>query len=605
MCTSESGAEGTFCLGQQATILARSNQGNIKGTSAPDVIVAWDGDQVINGRGGNDRICSGAGDDRVMGGSGSDRIEAGAGADHLEGGNGSDVLFTGAGIDLVRGNRGNDRIVAGDGKRDFADGGLGDDFVSGGPGSEDRVIGGVGNDRLFGGQGSGDVLRGDHGKDLFDGGAGEHDVASFAVSGFEGPIVGGQGVIVNLDGGFATQDGMDRLVGIEDVIGTAFSDDLRGSGAENVLYGGGGDDRLSGVGSRDRAVGGVGSDTCVGVEQAESCGPEARPDRFAVEVSVAGGSSGGSLTIVPRQPESFPGSPTVIFPRDISIEVGFGASGWSVAGGPELFPGEGCVAVRPVISCPVLGEPDAVLVSGSSGNDTLVLNDSLPRTVTGLLNGSTGSDHLRGGPGDDSLNGGGKVSPSRDDVLNGGGGEDALANGAVLVRERGSDLVIASLCGGQQIEGGPGVDSASFARSYLGVGVQVRLGGEAVFPRHKLGPRRIPAGCSLIDTQPTVVGRSIENVEGSPEDDVLAGSQAANMLLGRGGDDRIFGDSGGDFLVGGTGRDIIAGGRGNDRIYAHDGQRDQRLNCGRRPARQDVAKVDPADPLAAGCRILP
>jgi Ca2+-binding RTX toxin-like protein len=570
-----------------------------------DVIVARSGrSHTINGRGGNDRICTGSGDDWILGGSGSDRIDAGGGTDRLEGGNGSDLLLAGGGADLVLGNRGNDRIGAGGGNGDFADAGLGDDLVSGGTGSEDRVIGGVGNDRLSGGAGSGDILRGDHGKDLFDGGAGEHDVASFAVSGFDGPIVGGQGVIVDLNAGSATQDGMDRLVGIEDIIGTAFSDELRGNGAENVLYGGGGNDHLNGVGPRDRAVGAAGSDTCVGAEFTESCGPETRRDRLAVEVAVAGGSSGGSLAIVPRQPEPIPGTPIGTFPRDMSIEVGFAGNGWSVIGGPELFAGEGCAA-GPVISCPISGEPDAVLVSGSSGNDMLVLNDSLPGTVTGILYGGAGSDHLRGGPGDDSLNGGGRDSSSKDDVLDGSGGDDALANGAVLLGGNGSDLLIGSPCSDQHLEGGPGSDSASFARSSPRLGVQVRVGGIAVSPRHKFGSRLIPAGCSLAGAQPTLIGRSIENIEGSPEDDVLMGNGAANILLGRGGDDRILGDGGGDFLVGGTGRDIIAGGQGNDRIYAHDGRRDQRLTCGLKGVRQDVARVDPTDPVAVGCRTLP
>lgn len=558
---------------------------------------------MIDGRGGNDRICTGGGDDRIFGGEGSDQVDAGAGDDILEGENGSDRLSGGRGIDTIFGNRGNDRINAGAGS-DLAEAGLGDDSVEGGPGSRDRVIGGVGNDRLRGGAGDEDVLRGDHGADLFDGGAGVHDVASFAVSGFGGPIQGGQGVIVDLEAGRAAQDGVDRLTGIEDVIGTAFNDFLRGNTADNVLYGAGGDDRLQGVGSQDRAVGGTGSDVCEEFEQPESCGLEAPPVGLIVEVAVAGGGARGSLTVVSRAPPFLPGAPTLP-QRDMSVEVGFEAGEWTIAGGPTLLAGEGCVATSAEVRCPVTGEPDAVLLSGASGNDRLVLNKSVPASVEGILQGDAGSDLLLGGRGDDSLSGDGKFSDSNTDVVSGSEGDDVLANGKELLGGGGSDLLVASPCTGQRVEGGSGVDSVSFARAYLGLGVQVRLGGSAVFPAHKFGRRAIPAGCSLLGSEPTAIGGTVENVEGSPEDDVLIGDAASNILLGRAADDRVLGEGGDDFLVGGTGRDELVGANGKDRLYAHDGRRDRRLDCGPRPLQNDVAKVDPSDPPAAGCKTLP
>ncbi len=592
------------CLGRVPTIVADPSRLQIKGTATADVIVATGGAHKIDGRGGNDRICAGRGDDRIVGGSGNDLIAAGPGDDHLEGGNGSDDLFAGAGADVVLGNRGNDRIDAGDGSGDFADGGLGDDLVSGGPGSHDRVIGGVGNDWLSGGAGAGDVLRGDHGADHFDGGAGNHDVASFVVSGFGGPIQGGQGVVVDLEAGQASQDGADRLTGIEDVIGTAFSDSLRGNAAGNILYGGGGDDRLLGVGAGDRAVGGTGSDVCAGVDQSETCGPEASPATLVLEAAVVGGSTRGSLTVVSRGPPFVPGGP-ILSQRDITVEVGFEDQEWIVVGGPRLIPGEGCTARNADIRCPVAGEPDAVLLSGASGDDRLMVNGSVPPSATAILQGDAGSDFLRGGRGDDSLNGGAKHSGSSTDVLNGGGGDDALANGRVLMGGGGSDLLVASPCTGQRVEGGAGVDSVSFARAYLGLGVQMRLGGSAVFPAHRFGGKPVPAGCSLLESEPTLIGDTTENVEGSPKQDVLIGDRAANILLGRGGHDRILGRRGDDFLVGGTGRDELTGGPGSDRLYARDAERDLRIRCGPTLERRDVAKVDPADPPAAGCRTLP
>jgi Ca2+-binding RTX toxin-like protein len=598
------GSTSLTCLGRHATIIVPAGREQVKGTPTADVIVAK-GTHMISGRSGNDRICAGRGNDRILGGGGSDWIDAGNGDDAIEGENGSDRLFGGSGTDSILGNRGNDRIAAGAGREDFADAGLGDDSVSGGAGSRDRVIGGVGNDRLRGAPGDEDILRGDRGADLFDGGEGEHDVASFAVSGFDGPIQGGRGVIVELEAGQALQDGADRLVGIEDVIGTAFDDLLHGSSSENVLYGGGGDDHLQGSGPGDRALGSTGSDVCEGVEQVESCGDENPPSGPIVEVAVAGGNARGSLTVVGREPRFVPGISTAASPFAISVEVGFDAGAWAVTGGPGLLPGEGCTAVGAGVRCPISGGPDAVLVSGNSGDDKLALSKSVPVSVVGILQGDAGSDFLLGGRGDDSLNGGAKDSNSRTDVLNGGGGDDAVANGKVLLGGGGSDLLIASPCTGQRVEGGPGIDSVSFARSYLGLGVQVGLGGSAVLPAHKFGREFIPAGCSLIESEPSSIGDSIENIEGSPKEDVLIGDEAANILLGRSGDDLVLGEGGDDFLVGGSGHDEMRGGRGNDRLYAQDGKRDRRLHCGPTPTRLDVAKLDPADPLAAGCRVLP
>lgn len=370
------------CLGRDVTIVVGSGRVEARGTSSADVIIARNGNQTIDGGGGNDRICAGGGDDRILGGEGSDRVDAGGGDDTVEGGNGSDRLSGGGGVDTIFGNRGNDRIDAGAGS-DLAEAGLGDDFVSGGAGSHDRVVGGVGNDRLRGGAGDEDVLRGDHGADLFNGGAGAHDTASFAVSGFDGPILGGQGVIVDLTTGQASQDGTDRLTGVEDVIGTSFNDSLRGNSSENSLYGNGGDDHLQGVGPRDRALGGAGSDVCEEVDQTDSCGPEARPSGFSVEVAVGGGGIGGSLTVISRDPPYVPGSTIGSLQSNTSVEVGFEAGEWTVTGGPQLLPSEGCVMLGAEVRCPAAAEPDAVLVTGNAGDDRLALRKSVPPSVEG------------------------------------------------------------------------------------------------------------------------------------------------------------------------------------------------------------------------------
>ena len=242
---------------------------------------------------------------------------------------------------------------------------------------------------------------------------------------------------------------------------------------------------------------------------------------------------------------------------------------------------------------------------GSYGNDEIEIDPSVPATATAILHGDRGTDLLLGGRGDDSLTGAPRDGPYPADILKGRGGDDALAQGALLDGGSGSDLLIAAPCVGQTVRGGPGIDSVSFVRSYLGLGVQATLGGTAILPAHALSGRQVPAGCPIPVSQPTRVRGSIEGIEGSPESDVLIGDNSANRLLGRGGDDLLVGRGGSDFLVGGNGRDSMLGGLGWDRLYAQDDARDRRLSCGPGLARRDVASVDRRDPPARGCRILP
>jgi serralysin len=57
---------------------------------------------------------------------------------------------------------------------------------------------------------------------------------------------------------------------------------------------------------------------------------------------------------------------------------------------------------------------------------------------------------------------------------------------------------------------------------------------------------------------------SIENVEGSEQDDLLVGSATANRLIGLAGADTLNGSGGNDVLIGGGGSDSLVGGNGTD-----------------------------------------
>jgi len=103
---------------------------------------------------------------------------------------------------------------------------------------------------------------GNAGSDTFDGGRGS-DIASFASS--------TTAVYATLAEGTASGQGADILVGVEDLVGSAFADRLTGDDGPNRLFGKDGRDSLDGAGGIDFLDGGGGLDSCVNGETLLSC----------------------------------------------------------------------------------------------------------------------------------------------------------------------------------------------------------------------------------------------------------------------------------------------------------------------------------------------
>lgn len=162
-------------------------------------------------------------------------VQLGAGEDFAEGGANDDILRGGADKDDLRGRAGND-LLDGEGGKDLLRGEAGND----------TLLGGVGDDTLIGGDGA----------DALDGGDGI-DTADYSGS--------ASGVIARLDatstGGTAEGD---TMTGIENLIGSAFADTLKGNDVDNLLESGNGDDLLRGNGGRDIMLGGLGDDILFG-----------------------------------------------------------------------------------------------------------------------------------------------------------------------------------------------------------------------------------------------------------------------------------------------------------------------------------------------------
>ena len=122
---------------------------------------------------------------------------------------------------------------------------------------QDQIKGRAGRDSLYGGPGI-DFLDGGPGADLLDGAAGDHDTAEYDHS--------PEGVHVNLQTGigrFGDAEG-DRLIGIENLIGSDDADILTGNDVNNMISGGRGKDKIDGGGGTDRLRGGDGDDLLVG-----------------------------------------------------------------------------------------------------------------------------------------------------------------------------------------------------------------------------------------------------------------------------------------------------------------------------------------------------
>jgi hypothetical protein len=162
-------------------------------------------------------------------------------------------------------------------------------------------------------------------------------------------------------------------------------------------------------------------------------------------------------------------------------------------------------------------EPTPTPVPGPTSSPALPRSDAQPCTI----GGTEGNDVLVGTPGPDVICGLGG-----DDLLQGLDGDDVL-------------------------EGGDGVDTATWETSPCCIRADLAVGSAT------------GAGTDRL------VG--IENLTGSPGDDVLRGDAGSNALSGLGGTDLLYGGDGDDVVLGGDGDDYLAGEGGAAAIDGGEG----------------------------------
>ncbi|GAB3781636.1 calcium-binding protein [Nocardioides ungokensis] len=300
------------CHGRAATMVYGDGDNQVTGTTGDDVVVLGGGDDTFTDPGGDDVVCGGPGDDYFTDGPGRDWYGGGAGSDslafdgsglHLQVGEGherrndgdaftamegfygtpGDDLFIGTrGDDTFQGDDGTDRIYLGRGN-DWAQA-MDGSRVDGGPGRDHlkvqdtaMALGGSGADflesvlgspQLLGGRGA-DVLQANLSTPRVDGEDGRDRFGAWFDT---------QPMTVDLATGAASSPvaGQFTVLGVEDVVGTAYDDVLRGTDGVNRLLGGAGNDRLVGRGGDDTLDGGDGTDRADGGGGRDTCTAETR-----------------------------------------------------------------------------------------------------------------------------------------------------------------------------------------------------------------------------------------------------------------------------------------------------------------------------------------
>ncbi|MFZ4758794.1 MAG: beta strand repeat-containing protein, partial [Burkholderiaceae bacterium] len=449
---------------------------NLEGSAFGDLLAGDAAANRVSGLGGDDTISGAAGNDTLQGGDGDDVLQGGAGADTLEGGAGADAASYAGATAAVTVDLGLTTAQTGSG--DVA----GDVFVD-----IENLIGSGFADRIVSGAAANGI----------DGGAGI-DTVSYANSD-AGVSVDLTVVTGQLSSGHASGDLLTR---VENLLGSAYSDTLRGDGAANLLTGGAGNDVLEGRTGADTLDGGDGSDWA----------------------SYANAGTAVTVDLGLSSPQT--GSGDALGDVFVGIENVQGS-----AHGDRFFSGAGANAI-----------------DGGGGNDTADYSNSAAAVRIDLALGDPQLGGLAEGDlltGIESL-----VGSNHGDQLAG----DALGNS--IEGGLGNDT-IEGRAGADTLAGGDGIDTASYAQSGAGVTVDLTLTGAQLGVGDAFGDR--------LSGFENLSGSSLDDLlRGDTAANLLAGGGGDDTLQGAAGNDTLQGGAGNDVLVGGAGADTLDGGLGAD-----------------------------------------
>ena len=508
------------------------------------------GADTLNGGTGADTLNGGADDDTLIGGGGNDAINGGTGTDTAvySGNRAAYTISTLSGVTTISGADGTDsvtnveRLKFADGLFDIAGAPLGGaingtaapDTLNGtaqadtinGLGGNDIIFGLAGDDTLNGGDGD-DLLAGGAGSDTLDGGAGS-DTADYSGA--------AAGVRVLLDLNVATNDGdgaSDTFISIENIIGSAFDDLIRGGNGDNVLSGGLGRDVIIGLGGNDVIRGGSGA--------ANELYGGLGDDIYVVEVR--------GDTIVENAGEGTDLVQTALFQLNLSNNVEnltYTGAGTFTGVGNEL----------------------GNTIRGGSQRDTLLGRDGNDI----LFGGSGTANELHGGVGDDYY-----VVEANDTIIEAfGEGIDTVEAHIPLHRLR---VNVENLTyGGTGTFTGVGNDGANTIRGGTQRDVLLGLGGNDIIFGGAGAANEVYGGLGddyyvlqAADTVVEAAGAGADTVEARINSYTL-GANVENLIFGGTGNFTGSGNALNNLIIGGAGDDVLHGGGGTDQIQGGAGQ---------------------------------
>ena len=460
--------------------------------------------------------------------------------------------------------------------------------------SSNTLSGTNGNDTILGLAGD-DSIHASLGQDILDGGSGV-DIVNYA------DFTSSVSINLGLSGAQTIAHGISQtLISIEGLMGTAFADSLVGSANDDVISGGVGNDTLDG---------GAGSDTL-------------DYSYLTTNLTLSLAASGAQQTII----ASLGSDEDVV--RNFENVIGgaghdnlTGHSGANIlmggAGNDTLDGGAGADTLRggagdDVYYVDNINDVIDETSAGSSGTDLVItsVNYTLGTNVENVqVSGSVGlsvtgnelGNWMRGGSGNDTLNGGGgrdildyslytssllfsamdgsgrqtvtavagsdvDVIQNIENILAGSGHDSIIGNNAnnsivggdgddwirdeagndTLLGGAGNDTISGGI-GNDSLDGGDGVDTLDY--SYLTGGVTVVLAGG--------GAQQTINAVAGSDVD---IIRNFENVTGGSGNDYFVGDWNNNTIIGGAGDDTISGST--------TGVDRLIGGVGNDTLLFH------------------------------------
>ena len=347
---------------------------------------------VVNGGDGNDSLAVLAKNSEIVtaalnGGSGDDVLTGSDTGDSLEGGDGNDRLVGAKGGDDMSGGTGNDTLVWNNGD--------GSDSIDGGAGNDATEVNG--NPTL----GDAFTLEPNAGRITFK----RTNLVTFTLDAsterFQVNGLGGDDSVAASAGvGALTLLSVDGGAGVDTVNGSDGPDLIVGGEGNDILNGDDGDDRIVGDRGNDTMNGGAGDDTLVwnNGDGTDVVNGDGGRDDVVVNGAPA---AGDVFTVQPNGARiKFDRSNLVLFSLDI-------------------------------------GSSETMHANGLGGNDSINVGEVGPYEVTGS-----------GGPGDDTLTGGGSseafLGGSGNDTITPGGGIDIVSgddgDDQVNVRDRTADL---------------------------------------------------------------------------------------------------------------------------------------------------------------------